>query len=420
MPEDAVLDAGFETPDTPVETVDTLPVETGAEEVPDSQPDDDDPEKPGKAEDQPIIQAGKLREDAKQTLREIRDKNPSLGKALYDALFRDQKIREALPGGFKELQSLRSQIETLGGDTGIQELQAEVNGFRQFDELFTAGKPEALDFMLETPEGQASFVKLAPIAFQKFSELSPEGYQNFMGQVFISDLNGERIPAIVEMLQFYIGAGNTEKAGELVQSLQKYINRINGFAAKPVPQAQPRTQETDTAKQELEQLRATTERGEWKRESAAQSKRVFDTEWNRQVNGRKLSDDQTASIRELFQLRLGKAIESHKDKLDRYFSARDKQGFMRYAATIDTSEIPKALKAAFNVILPAKPGPKVANGQAPPKTPLTPGKPQEGFKWTGRMPTATEIDVKHPFNIPANFSAGKAVLKTGQRVQWKR
>src|SRR5678815_4123815 len=180
MPEDAVMDAAVETPleSAEVETPETPAVETP--ETPIEHPQEGQALTPEK----PLIDGGKLSADAKKYLDELKATNPALANALSKQLFKAAQLEKDLgPGGIKEVKELRQTIEQLGGPHGVQELQQEISGFRQFDEQYTAADPKAIDFMTADPEGQDAFVKLMPAALQKFEQLHPEGFQNYMAQV---------------------------------------------------------------------------------------------------------------------------------------------------------------------------------------------------------------------------------------------
>jgi hypothetical protein len=47
-----------------------------------------------------------------------------------------------------------------------------------------------------------------------------------------------------------------------------------------------------------------------------------------------------------------------------------------------------------------------------------PAVPGEGFRFVGSKPEFSTVDNTH--TTPAMYQAGKAVLKNGQRIQWKK
>lgn len=413
MPEDAVMDA-VETAPESVETTTSEPVET------------EQPEQTAEIGSEPaapapkplsLIENGKPSEALKQHLEKLKAENPQLSAQIRQALFKADELTRALPGGLKELNGLRETIDTLGGDNGIQEIQGELNGWHQFDEQFTNGDPKAIEFMVSEPQGRDSFVKLMPTAMAKYAELHPEGYGQQMAQVFVGDLAASGIPLALERLQDFIA--DNPKALEQWQKLAGYVNRLSQLSQKQVEL--PKSQVQPDKGSELEQREAQLTRNEWKSETAGEQRQIFQTEWDRNAAGRKIGEAQSQAIKELFESRLNKTLqEKHGPILERYFQARDKNGFMRYASQISKTEVPRALKAAFDAVMPPKPGPKPGTAPAPKPVNGTSRVPVPGFTQIAKQPATQEIDYKHQFNTPANFQAGKAVLKDGRKVTWAK
>ncbi len=418
MPEDAVMDA---TVDTALDTdVGAEPeVDTGAE--PAEGADSAETGKPAiESPTKPLIDGGKLSAEAKETLDKIKLENPALARSLQRALFKEAEYARELPGGIKDLKALRDTIETLGGEHGIQEIQQELNGWQQFDQQFTAGDPKAIEFMTSEPEGQTAFLKLIPSAFAKYEELHPDGYSQYMAQVFAHTIGQSGIPLALERLSDFIG--DNPKAQEQWAKIAQFIKGIGDMSRKQVEAPKFGAAAPDTRGQDLDTREQQLTRSEWRSETASAQRQVFESEWARLSAGRKLSEPQTAAIKELFESRLNRAVGQHKDTLERYFKAKDKAGFLKYATQLNKTELPKALREAFDAVVPGKPGPKAAiaqpgkNGGPPAKgVPIA-----QGFVQVAKQPATMDIDYKNPFNTASNFQSGKAILKGGRRVQWSR
>lgn len=419
MPEDAVMDAA----------VDTAP-EADVQQTPDvSQTDTQQPEgatettdgaQPGiEAPAKPLIDGGKLSAEAKETLEKIKAENPALARAIQRALFKEAEISKVLPGGLKEVQALRDTVEKLGGETGIQEIQAEVNGWHQFDEQYMAGKPEAIEFMTSEPEGREAFLKLMPHALQKFEALHPEGFSQYMAQVIGGTLAQHGIPLALERLADFIG--DNPKAVEQWNKLAGFVKFVDGLSQKQVQSPKFQSAAPDQDRTKFEQERTQFEREKWKNETAQQQRPAFEAEWNRLAAGRKLTTTQTEAINELFESRFNKMVGQHAPTFQRYFDAKDKAGFLKYAAKLDGEVLPQALRAAFEAVMPGKPGPRP--GTAPPvkNSPPAKGMPiAQGFTQIAAQPKTSEIDFRNPFNTTANFQAGKAILVGGKKVAWQK
>lgn len=419
MPEDAVMDAAVDTAlDTAVETPELEQPDTpteGATETPEGQtPAIEAPAKP-------LIDGGKLSAEAKETLDKIKAENPALARAIQRALFKEAEVAKALPGGLKEVQALRDTVEKLGGEVGIQELQQEVAGFRGFDEQYTAGDPKAIEFMTSDDAGKEAFLKLMPHALQKFEALHPDGFSNYMAQVINGTMESYRVPLALALLERSIK--DNPEAQEQYAVLARFYNSIGQLASKQVQAPKFQSAQPDQERSKFEQERTQFERDKWKNETATQQRPAFEAEWNRLTAGRKLTTAQTSAIQELFESRFNKSINGqHAQTLQRYFDAKDKAGFMKYAAKLDSEVLPQALRAAFDAVMPAKPGPR--NGAPPPpingKQPAKGLPIAQGFVQVAQQPKTHEIDYRNPFNTKDNFRDGKAILIGGRKVQWTK
>jgi hypothetical protein len=420
MPDDAVMDTAVEADlDTGLEpsAEPEAPAVEGAETA--------EPGEPGKAiESAPptLIEGGKLSADAKKYLDELKTTNPGLARGIQRALYKDAEWQKEVPGGLKEVRELRQTVETLGGPNGVQEIQAEVNGWHQFDAQYMAGDPKAVEFMTSEPEGQEAFLKIIPAALNKFEELHPDGYSQYMAQVFNHTIGQSGIPLALERLGDFLG--DNPRAQEQLQKIAGFLKFIDSAARKPVEAPKfAKSEAQPDGRTEFEQERTAFEREKWKNETANAQRPLFEQEWARLAGGRKMSETQQTAIRQLYELTLNKAINGkHSETLQRYFEAKDRNGFLRYAANLDKTEMPKALRAAFEAVLPSRPGPKPGSAPAPVKN-GTPAKGlpiAQGFTQVAKQPATQEIDYKNPFNTIANFQQGRAVLKDGKKVQWAK
>lgn len=421
MPEDAIA-----TLEAPVDTAEETPVDTGIEEAAEETAVDGaeaaEDAAPVETEGQqaPLIDGKRLSEEAKVTLAEIKAKSPKIAAQFKSALYAAEAFKQALPGGLKEVHALQQQIQEAGGIDGIRQLRAAQQEWNALDQQFAAGDSKFIDNIAEaSPE---SFVALAPATFQKFQELNPEGYSAYVSKVFVADMQAEGIPLALERLQDFIG--DNPKAMEVWQKLAGYVNRVNGFAQKPVnaPMKQPNAAPDDRERQLTEREQNLT-RTEWRGAADSDRMKTFDHEYARLTAGRKVSDVQKAAIKELYVSRLMAAARktpNFNSNIDRYFSNKDRDGYLRYMGSFYKQEIPKALRSAIDSVMPSKPGPAARPNPASIAPAATPGKPATGFAWVASAPSASSVDMTHPFNTQANWSAGKAVLKGGQKVTWKK
>lgn len=367
------------------------------------------------------VENGRLHPLLKTHIEELKAKNPALARSIQKALFAEDRLRRELPNGFKDLQDLRGKLDELGGDQGIQQVRQEVEGWRDFDAKYTAGDPEVLKFLTETPEAQNAFIKIAPAAFEKYREAHPEGYSAYVSQVFEATLNESQIPLILEKLA-WIGKDSPEIL-DLQQRLLSFVKGISGMARKSVAPPTIEKHGTDPRASELDQREQTLTRQEWSRESSAKHAAIFNSQWKALIGDRKLSDMQIATVKELYGLKLGAILKAKVDfnqNLNRYFGAKQKDGFMKLYESVYRDAVPRALRTAMEQVGVGKPGPKpgqtLAKPAVPGEKPAAPGA-NAGYTFTAAKPDM--IMVNRALTTPVMWQERKAILKNGTKVWWK-
>lgn len=376
-----------------------------------------------KSEEFRAVKNGQLSPEAKAALDRLKLENPKLAKAVSRALFAEERLRRELPGGFKEVQELRNfkqQIdEGMGGETGFQEATQELDGWRTFDQQYTAGDPKVLEFLTETPEAQQAFMKIIPDAIGKFAEVNPEGFSAYFGRVMASDMNEHGIPLTLQRLgDFLRRASFTDErdgteAGTLHKALIDYYNRVAGIAQKPLsakvePKADdPRARDLETREQQLT-------RKEWSGETEKQHGQIFAQAWKKNA----IPPEKAALVRRLYPIHLQEKLAARKDfngNMNRYFSAKQKDGFLRLHDSTFKEIVPLALRSAMaEAGINSKKIAPVAKGI----TPQLPGRKLD----TGFIPVAKKPDFRTEVDTGRTgiemYAKKQAILKNGKRVQW--
>lgn len=370
----------------------------------------------------PVVD-GKLSPEFKPFYDKLKAEQPALARAVMNAIQMESRFLKEVPGGLKEVQQLREHIERLGGEDGIQELTGELDGWRGFDEQYTAGDPKILEFLTETPEASAAFLKIAPSAFEKFRELHPEGYGAYVSQVFLGDMQQSKIPEQLIELRYIVGGmpdGDLKTAAVAVLGkLNGYLERIGTLASKQVtPPAAKAPGADDKRASELTQRETNLRRTEWRGETDKTHRNLFNSEFKKQIGDRKLSDSQRATVLELYGLKLGailKGLPKFNENLEKYFASNQRDGFVRYIESAYKDAVPRALRAAIGQAgIGAKPGPAAG---ALPKQGTGAIKPAAGFTFVTAKPAMSLVNNRE--TTPDMWLKGQAVLKDGKRVTWK-
>ena len=377
-----------------------------------------------------LVVDGKLSVETKAALEALKadPKNAPLVKALTRDAFLAERFRKE--GGIHELQRLRGIEEELGGADGIQESQQELDGWRGFDEMWTSADPKVLDFLMETPEAKATFLKIAPMAFDRYRDTHPQGFNNYVSRVFTADMQAYQIPLLLERLGDFLPADNS-RAKAIWEELATYVNRLDKLAlTAPVAPAAPAAPASgpDADRQQFEQERANFTRQTWQQDANQYiHNRLFNDAWKKHIGYRKISPQQQTSILKYYRTELQEELGKKKgfnDTLSRFLKNNQKDGFMRQFQATYAESVPLALRrtlAAFGIGKPgSKPGGTTpANGPTPKGAVKTPvGKPQSA----AFVPVNAKPDmgtVNRRATTAEMWHAKQAVLNDGKRVYWK-
>jgi hypothetical protein len=284
-----------------------------------------------------------------------------------------------------------------------------------------AGDPKALEFMLSTTDSQGAFLKLAPMAMNKFEELNPEGYASYLCQRIVGDAVANDVPVSMKLAQHFLAAGDTAKAAEEFGKVVSWFQGLDATAKKPATAPQPTkpAANEDPRFKELEQRDIERTRSDWSQESSSQRSQIYVTELNRLLAGRKITDNQREDIESRVRMNLEKRTKEISSVADKYFAVRDKDGFLKYDKTFAAKHIPELLREAVDRYVTAKPGPKPGTQQQNGKPVTPPIKATDGFTRVQQMPSREQIDWGNPFNSLSNIKLGKAITVDGKKVQWR-
>lgn len=384
----------------------------------------------------------KLSPTAKAKLDEIKAENPRLAKELRAAAFDASALRKEFPEGIREAVALKQEFEALGGKEGVAEAQKTISEYDSLVEAYNSGSPTFVDEMIKASEG--AFLKACPTVLSKYAEMDPDGFSGHVGRIVVSDMNQADIPLQMRLMArdlFEGGSPQLDGQGRIANvkdgmhglaegwaKIAGYIDRMSTLASKQGKKtdlgAKDDTQLTER-EQRVQQAEQTAMVSEWKGERSKIESSLLDREWKKLTAGRKLTQTQLGTIKELYEVtrdRMSNADKAGKDKVSRFLAAKDKEGYRRFVSGAYGNIVPKALKAAFDKIVTTKPGPKTVT------TPVAkPGvKTAATYDATGFVRSATKPD-KNSVNWQMTNSIrgkkpgdGKFIMRDGSKVMYSR
>jgi hypothetical protein len=370
-----------------------------------------------------------------------------LAKMIRASVFEAETLRER--GGAKALLEQVAKLEEMGGEEGIASTKEELGQWRQLDEDFKAGKPEvAKDIAAGNPE---AFCKIAPQLFGEYAQMDPDGFNGYVCSIVASDLKAEDVPLAMRMMAkgiFNQGGPKFNELGQLVSlnaqegkediaaewmKVAGWFDRLTGLSKLQSKGPKKPEAGKDGAGEGKPDEIAQREQAQTVREWSFERERVLDKEtesaFTRLSGGRTVSEKQVAAIRELFDSRLRRMLNAdgkHKSTVDRFLAAKDKQGYQKHMQAKYKDMVPKAMAAAFDAILPGKPGPKAAGdkgkgadaGKAAAAAGTTPAGVERKMGKAPMKDTAWKNSVKWYARTPEMKAKGMYPLKSGKIEQY--
>ena len=380
--------------------------------------------------EQPALENGRPAKSTSVALQSIAKTHPQLARQIPRDIAVAARLRSEFPGTnpFDAIKTLQRRLKQLGGEEGIQTMQAALKDIEELDALYAKGDPRMLEKMTETPEGQASFVKLAPHTMNKWEQLAPKAFTRYLAGVINGDLIGQRvdmtIQRIAEMTPKEIAGPDGTKIPNPVLAelakLQAYFTRLAEFEKlQPEAVSAPAADTIDPLAAErtkLAQREARLKAQDWKTTADRSRDELFTEVWKKETKGLKISAVDQEDIIARFGLRLPKALEAipgFSNDIKELFENDDREGYLRYLKGKYAETIPRMLRVEIQRRY------KPANGTPTQRTETTTTAPKAvdpGFKRVTAMPGSNEIDMR--LTTREMFKSGKAILKNGSRVQW--
>jgi hypothetical protein len=420
----------FETPES---TPDGPASSDGSTETPSEQAADTTASAAAAPTNEPAIIGNRLSPSAWKMISELKKTNPRQAAEIKAALFDSHNFRQIAPGGVKEIQELRTQLEDLGGVQAIKDVKENLAFFEDWDSKFSAGDPQALETLLSEPAGQQGFVNLIPQIIGKYKEIAPDHYDAFVARQQLDGMNAARLDSTITLMDYLLTELQKDKpemAERFIQqrnAIVSYYNSVSERAGKKVdlPQiSKPTAPGSDDREQKIAERERNVIRTEWISAGNSERMKIFNSEWARLVKDRNLSPEKADAVKELYASRLAKAMSAlpkFNERAQAFFSANDREGFLRHAVSAWREQIPRVLRASMDAVISGKAVPKATppangNGALPDAAPK-PGAPATGFTWVGSMPDKNKINFAK--TTPAMIREGKAILDDGKRVQWR-
>ena len=377
--------------------------------------------------------------------------HPKVHKAMYDTLAYRQRVERATGGadpvavitGLKQEVAAYREAGLPFGVKSAADVAQWLKEIDELDDLFLKGDPQMVERLTSEPEGKANFVKLGPSMLRKLRELAPKMHDAHVARTVLATMDtpsfdiqtaaGPQKISATRALERAIEYG-AQKIGEAdnpalpyLNILAKFWNNLIGIEQQQpedlTPAAtgpDPRQAELDRREREINERQEREKITEWKKGSDAAITATFRSEFAKQRKARGLKEGLAPEI-EVFSIVEGKVRAAltqspgYKDKIDAYYSANDKDGYLRLRNSKYAELMPVKMAEYFNAMYgPAKGAAARPGTQQQQQRTTTTVKPEQGFRAVNKKPNTNDIDISAMRNAGImTMSTGKAILKDG-------
>lgn len=385
--------------------------------VDDAQQDDAQAQDDAAAQDD--VQADGTKEDnrllplkLREALKNLNAVDPKLAKELKSAWFISKELGQL--GGIAEVKKLKETFDSLGGDEGIKGLQSELKEWSDIDSQFMEGNPALVDSLASIAPD--SFGKLMPHFIDKFAGIDPAGYQHQMSRVIAATFQQSGLLNALYLMGQNLNLNNIDEAKKMLGEVSKWTNGIM-TSAKTAPQ--PKAAQGDPLAAERKQL-ADREFQIFKSDVVTQWENFKLDKVGKELSGylgkQNISDERKGIITQNVMQEVARVLNAKPDfrqKFEKLFTAKDKDGLLKFARSSAEAVIPDAVKKIYTMLY--------SNPGAPPKT----AAPANGVKpapapvgWVKVAGTPKPVEVDYSKTGNDMIFKKQAVLKSGKKVYW--
>jgi hypothetical protein len=344
----------------------------GSEEISGDQGAVDESGEAPQAEQQPAEQQENegdgrvLNPELRSHLKQLKAVNPKLEKAIRGTFFALNSFKQAFPGGVQEAQQFKTELEAFGGFDGIKSIQESSSKLQEIDGKLEKGDPSVVDGLSEMLPVEA-YPAITGKLLDTFGAKDAEGYQRMMSGIIANTFEQSGVPFHLQRIADFIQFGKTDEALKLLDQVGKWAGGFRDIAnTKPQPKpVDPNAEKFQQEREQLEQEKTkmftqsvSTELGSWSSSRVTELAGPY-------LKGRNLNADQKQALESKVLGKVRAAQMGNKEfaaNFQKYYSAKDKDGLLKFVKADADKLLPNAVKDSFRVLFSdfgAKPQPKV-------------------------------------------------------------
>lgn len=354
-------------------------------------------------------------------------------RELQDIYVASKLFKQEFPGGLREARGLKETVEKYGGAEGLQTLKEESTYLNELDGQFVASDPKMLDTLAKVnPEAT---VDLIVHGIGKLRQLSPEQYNHTMGGIIFDTLAGA--DQLHDAYNVLLGMKDNPQAQEAAKALGQWYASIRQLKEK-APQKREADQQTKLQKdrEAFEQQKSTHESNQRietvnnavrpelisnvGKTLAQEMKAVGKDAAKLKAANPKLYNRIVANVMQEIKARVLSDDQFKKNYEAALFVEKNPQKAIKMANAKNSKVAAQAVRDVWNefaALVDKKPaGAGTTTTNAGGKQNAGAARVTEGFKMLDKMPDRFSIDWGRSSHLVVD---GKAILKSGEKVQWR-
>lgn len=295
--------------------------------------------------------------EVKGHLTELAKTNPTLANKLQNAIYTSQSFLKQFPGGLKEAQGLRKEIDDAGGMEEIKQARATNRAMQleqeDLDGRARSGDPMVLDNLIEIAGD--GFPKLMPVAMERWAAQDNAGYSHVMSKVMVEAFRQNGLVANLNLAVKMLGLKNEAATTEGIKALQTvadWVNSVGAAAAKAPekPQIDPAhaAEQTriDGEKTQIFNDRFENQFTPWRN---TQIKNLLTA----QSKGRTFSDYQVGTFGNKVVEEVRDVLKADKDytqDLQRIYNSRDLDALLKFTRSRTEKVLPNVVEKVYRAL----------------------------------------------------------------------
>jgi hypothetical protein len=376
------------------------------------------------------LKGSALWREVKTLTQEGKPLTPKQLSALNKVIHRSEAVDSKYPEGLGQLEKTMADVRRLSSDENepieqvIENTVKDLTLFRRLDNLFSGGKAEFVDELVETsPE---AFENIAPAVFRKLAEINNPAYSKYIAEAAVGHMNQAEVPLQFSILQAFLpqlpDGPVKERVLNAVEAIYAWTEGLKGLAtrkieAKAVPNAQNGANPEDLATENAN-LKMENARVQWNASVRTEGVNFVRSEASKVAGKVPLTEKEhqtvLAKVGEEMEARLT-ADRNYGQAMQGYLKANNRAGYLQRIQSERKKMIPGAVRRAVADVVEASPknAPKAAvtpNGQ--PKAAVT--RPLAGatqFRRIAGPPRTLNLQVDHSKTTHSMLERRQAYIK---------